>query len=44
MPFLGVGVVVGGGGGVVAVEGVDFVYGTGLRRFGLGLEEVRVRG
>lgn len=44
MPFLGVGVVVGGGGGVVAVEGINFVYGTGLRWFGLGFEEVWVGG
>ena len=42
MPFLGVGVVFGGGGGVVAVEGVDFVDRTGLRRFRLGFEEIGV--
>lgn len=48
LPFLGcvrvgiVGAVVGGGG--VAVEGVDFVYGAGLGGFGLGFEEVGVRG
>lgn len=47
LPFLGcvgvgvVGAVVGGGG--VAVEGVDFVYGAGLGGFGLGFEEVGVR-